>query len=114
MVYAFADYGQFYAIMLSFIILIGILTGLEIPLLSRIMKDYFSEHANLANVLSLDYLGALLATLIFPFLLLPILGVFVSSLVFGAINIGIGVLNIWYFSDELQGPKKKCMALFPF
>ncbi len=114
MVYAFADYGQFYAIMLLFIILIGVLTGLEIPLLSRIMKDYFSENANLANVLSLDYLGALLATLIFPFLLLPILGIFVSSLVFGAVNIGIGVLNIRYFSDELEHSKKQLYSLISF
>lgn len=111
MTYAFATYGQFYAIMLMFILSIGILTGLEIPLLSRIMKGYFSENSNLANVLSLDYLGALLATLIFPFLLLPILGVFVSSLVFGGINIGIGVLNIWYFSDELKATQKRLYGL---
>jgi len=55
-------------------VVIGVLTGFEIPLLARIMKKYYPLRENLANVMSLDYFGALLATLLFPFLLFRFLG----------------------------------------
>jgi spermidine synthase len=59
------DHTQFQWMMLGLTLLIGVLTGLEIPLLSRIMKDEYSFEDNLSNVLSLDYFGALIATLLF-------------------------------------------------
>jgi spermidine synthase len=90
------DHTQFQWMMLGLTLLIGVLTGLEIPLLSRIMKDEYSFEDNLSNVLSLDYFGALIATLLFPFLLLPSLGVFRVSVLFGLINILLGfIVAIW-------------------
>jgi len=89
--------------------LIGILTGLEIPLLARIMKQYYPLKVNLANVLSLDYLGALLATLLFPFLLLPFLGIFRSSVLFGIVNIALGLFILWFFSQHLSKKAKNRM-----
>jgi spermidine synthase len=53
---------------------IGILVGLEIPLLMRILKERFELRELVANVLTLDYLGALGASLLFPLLLVPKLG----------------------------------------
>ena len=60
----------FQILVLSITFMIGCMTGLEIPLLARILKEYYPLRANWANVLSLDYIGALLATLLFPFLFL--------------------------------------------
>lgn len=97
--YAYTDLIQ--VVMLALIIAVGALTGLEVPLLTRALEHEDALSRNLSNVLSLDYLGALLATLAFPFLLVPFLGVFRSSLVFGLINLALGVLNLWYFSAEL-------------
>jgi spermidine synthase len=77
----------FQILVLSITFMIGCMTGLEIPLLARILKEYYPLRANLANVLSLDYIGALLATLLFPFLLLPKMGLFRTA-------IGVGLLNI--------------------
>jgi spermidine synthase len=79
--------GGFQALVLGITFLIGMFTGLEIPLLARILKEYYPLRTNLANVLSLDYIGALLATLLFPFLLLPKMGLFRTA-------IGVGLLNI--------------------
>ena len=73
-VFAGSSYQMFSLVMISLITLIGLLTGLEIPLLTRIMKKYYPLKVNLSNVLSLDYLGALIATLLFPFILLPWIG----------------------------------------
>ncbi len=91
---------QFLTISLTAII--GFLTGLEIPLLARIMKQYYPLKVNLANVLSLDYLGALLATLLFPFLLLPYFGTFRTSVFFGIVNIALGVFILWFFSAHIS------------
>ena len=97
--YAYTDLIQF--TMLALIIAVGALTGLEVPLLTRALEHQETLSKNLANVLSLDYLGALLATLAFPFLLVPFLGVFRSSLIFGLINLGLGAFNLWYFAPQL-------------
>ncbi len=104
-VFAFLTWYSFF--MVAVIVLIGVLTGFEIPLLTRIMEKYYTLKVNLSNVLTLDSLGALVATLLFPFLLLPFLGTFQTSLVFGLINTGLGFLNIYAFRDQLSGAVRK-------
>ena len=100
--FAYAYTNAYYSIMVFLILSIGILIGLEIPLLTRIMEKYYPLKFNISNILSVDYLGALVATLIFPFILLPLLGTFRSSLFFGIVNMGIGVLTLWCFSKQLK------------
>jgi spermidine synthase len=96
-------YGAvFWPVVVGLIVVIGALTGLEIPLLTRIMDREESLDVNLANILSFDYLGALLATLAFPFVLLPVLGTFRASLVLGLCNLVIGAVNVWWFTDLLD------------
>ncbi len=109
--YAFSQHLLFNIYALFLISIIGILTGLEIPLLARIMKKYYPLEVNLSNVLGLDYLGGLAATLLFPFFLLPFLGLFKASLVFGLINVGLGLLNLWYFSDRMNLSAKKVLGI---
>jgi len=94
-------------LMLGLTMLIGVLTGFEVPLLIRMMKEYYPLKTNLANVLSLDYIGALIATLLFPFLLLPFLGTFRISILFGLINIGLGVYVYYFFTRQLSMKKKR-------
>ncbi|MFQ5598482.1 MAG: polyamine aminopropyltransferase [Nitrospiria bacterium] len=106
--YAVYAYTQLYTLFMVLVILaIGILIGLEIPLLTRIMEKYYTLKINISNVLSIDYLGALIATLLFPFILLPFLGTFKSSLFFGMINMGIGFLNLWCFKEVLHIGKRR-------
>ena len=102
--YSDAEGYQFFVLFLTAII--GSLTGFEIPLLTRIMEGDFSLKDNISNVLTFDYLGALLATLLFPFLLVPFVGLFKSSLIFGLINIGMGVFSIILLKDELIREKR--------
>ena len=98
-VYAATD--LYYPAMITLIMAVGILIGLEIPLLTRVMENQFTLRDNISNVLSLDYFGAFAATLLFPFLLLPFLGIFASSIVTGAANLAVGVLSLWYFRSAL-------------
>lgn len=105
--FSYTDYYQ--VCMIVMIVAIGILTGLEVPLLTRIMEKHYQLKDNLSNVLSLDYFGALIATFVFPFLLLPFVGNFRSSLVFGIVNMSIGFVNLFYFKEKLG---KKHSLLF--
>jgi len=101
------DSYQFVTLGITF--LIGMLTGFEIPLLVRILKTYYPLKSNLAYVLSLDYVGALFATLLFPFLLLPFVGTFKTSIIFGAVNVILGLGIYRFFTQRLQITKKRWM-----
>ena len=91
----------YYPVMFVLIMLIGGLIGLEIPLLTRIMETYYDLRNNISNVLSLDYLGAFVATLAFPFLLLPLMGIFESSIFAGFLNLVVGIMNFYWFKDKI-------------
>lgn len=93
--------GAYQGLVLGVIFLIGALTGFEIPLLTRIMKAYYPLKANLANVLSLDYIGALAATLLFPFVLLPDFGLFRTGVAFGLLNVGMGLFVYGHFQEHV-------------
>ena len=103
--------GQYQVLMLGIITLIGTLTGFEIPLLTRIMKKYYPLKSNLANVLSLDYIGALAATLLFPFLLLPFFGLFRTSVAFGLMNIALGFFIYNFFADQKKDRRRTWIRL---
>ncbi|MEZ4990963.1 MAG: polyamine aminopropyltransferase [Saprospiraceae bacterium] len=107
LVFANSTYASFQSIMILMITLIGVLTGLEVPLLSRILTKHYPLKVNLSNVLSLDYIGGLLATLLFPFILLPWLGVYHSSLVFGLVNLSLGVINLRVFREQLPDRSRR-------
>lgn len=74
---------------------IGTLVGLEIPLLMRILKDELDFKDLISRVLAFDYIGALVASLLFPLFLVPKLGLNRTSLLFGMINAGIGIWGTW-------------------
>ena len=75
--------------------------GLEIPLLMRILKDRYAFKDVVANVLTFDYLGALAASLAFPILLVPKLGLVRSALLFGMVNAGVALWSVWLFRAHL-------------
>ncbi len=80
---------------------VGILVGLEIPLLMRILKERFQFHDLVAHVLTFDYLGALGASLLFPLLLVPHLGLVRSALLFGMINAVVALWSTFLFRESL-------------
>ncbi len=98
---AFAYTEAFRVTLYGLVLVIGTLVGLEIPLLMRILKDRFSFKDVVANVLTFDYIGALFASLLFPLLLVPRLGLVRSALLFGVINVLVGLWSTWLFRDVL-------------
>jgi spermidine synthase len=97
--------NAFRPVLYGLVSLIGILVGLEIPLLMRILKDRFSFKDVVANVLTFDYVGALGASLLFPLFLVPRLGLVRSALAFGLVNVLVALWSTYLFRDEL--PQKR-------
>ncbi len=84
---------------------VGTLVGLEIPLLLRILKDQLKFKDLVSQVLTFDYLGALAASLLFPLLLVPRLGLVRTSLLFGLLNAAVGLWSTWLLEPALGGVK---------
>src|SRR6266446_3972121 len=100
---AFAYTQGFRLVLYAVVIAVGILVGLEIPLLMRILKDRLEFRELVAHVLTFDYLGALGASLLFPILLVPKLGMVRSALLFGIVNAGVALWSTYLFRDQLGG-----------
>jgi spermidine synthase len=99
---AFAYTQSFRLLLYLMVLLIGILVGLEIPLLMRILKERFAFHDLVAHVLTFDYLGALGASLLFPLLLAPRLGLVRSAILFGIINAGVALWTTFLFGQRMR------------
>ena len=112
--FAYSDASGYQIFVLFLVFLIGALTGFEVPILTRIMEVKFDLKDNISNILTFDYLGALVATLIFPFFLVPMVGLYKSSMIFGLINISVGLTTIYLYKDYLQANKsfKRLLTLF--
>ena len=80
---AFGFTDSFRVVLYGVVLVIGVLVGLEIPLLMRILRDRFDFKDVVAHVLTFDYLGALGASLLFPLVLVPHLGLVRAALLFG-------------------------------
>jgi spermidine synthase len=77
--------GPFWLGLFLVTLILGGLAGLEVPLLTRILVSEEEVGDALAGVLALDYLGALVGSLAFPVILLPLIGLFPSAAIIGAL-----------------------------
>ena len=96
------------------VLLVGVLVGLEIPLVMRILKRKFSARYALrdlvSQVLTFDYLGALAVALAFPLLLVPHLGLIRTGVLFGLLNAFVAVWALWLFRNELRRWRTHALA----
>jgi spermidine synthase len=81
---------------------IGVLVGLEIPLIMRILKRDLAFKDVVSQVLTFDYLGALVVSILFPLLLVPHLGLVRSGLLFGLLNVLVALWALWLFREQLR------------
>ena len=88
----------------TLILIVGALVGIEIPLLLRILRDRMEFKDLVAQVLALDYVGALLGSLLFPLLLVPHLGLVRSCFFFGMLNAAVGLIALWMLRKEIPRP----------
>ncbi|HEY5995108.1 MAG TPA: polyamine aminopropyltransferase [Gallionellaceae bacterium] len=90
-----------FRLLLYFIVgLIGVLVGIEIPLLLRILKDKLEFNDLVSRVLAFDYIGALFASILFPLLLIPYLGLVKTGFLFGMLNAGVALWVLYAIGDD--------------
>ncbi|MDH5324258.1 MAG: polyamine aminopropyltransferase [Gammaproteobacteria bacterium] len=109
--YAFTYVNNYQLILFLISVSIGALVGCEIPIVIRLLKEYQVLRLNVSNVLTADYLGALAASLLFPIILVPQLGIFRSALLFGCLNVFVSGLGLYTFRDSLKGMHKLSLGV---
>ena len=92
---------------------VGVLVGAEIPLLTALLQRIRRQDAErvVADLFAVDYLGALLGGLAFPFLLLPLLGQIRGALAVGVVNAlaGVGVV-LGVFRDQVPPAARRALG----
>lgn len=88
---AFSRVDVFGVVLYGFVFAIGLMVGLELPLLMRLLKEHLDFEDLVSRVLAFDYLGALFASLMFPIFLVPRLGLVRTSLICGLLNAAVGL-----------------------
>ncbi len=107
--------APFELILYLLVFLTGCLVGIELPLLMTLLKDRVEFKDLVSNVLSFDYVGALLASILFPLVLVPQLGLLRSSLFFGLLNVGVAIMLCFLLGDAVKnrvGLKFRSIAAF--
>ncbi len=94
----------FRLVLYGLVLVIGILVGLEIPLVLRLLKDVVEFKDLVARVLAVDYLGALFASVLFPIVMVPELGLVRTSVLLGLLNAVVGLWSTWLFRPLLGAP----------
>ncbi|SHG05995.1 polyamine aminopropyltransferase [Ornithinibacillus halophilus] len=100
---AFAPAGTdaFYLYFIT--LLVGALTGVELPILIRKANDIgVALNKSTARVLFSDYAGGLIGGLLFVFLLRPYFGMVKTAFLVGCINLTVALIVLWLFRREIR------------
>jgi spermidine synthase len=98
--------GHYSLILYFFVSFIGIMIGLEIPVIIRINNDYSKElSTNLGSILSADYIGSLVGSLIFVFLILRYIPITEAAFLTAGMNFFLALVTFVYFTKKKLIPK---------
>ena len=107
---AFDHTSYFRPILYGAVLVVGMLVGLELPLLMRILERKLAFKDLIAKALTFDYAGALLGSLAFSLWLVPKLGLVHTSLVCGLLNAGVGLASTWMLESEDRALNRRLAA----
>jgi spermidine synthase len=90
---------------------IGTLVGLEIPLVLRILKQYSSLKIVISNVMTADYIGALVGAILFPIIFVPYLGMIQTGMFFGLANVIVAGIALRFFKPIIIAEYRKLTVM---
>jgi spermidine synthase len=102
--------SSFRFVLYAMVFLVGMLVGLEIPLVMRMLRKNVALKDLVSQVLTFDYLGALAVSIAFPLWLVPHLGLARTGLFFGLMNALVALWALWLFRHELRHFKAHAFA----
>jgi len=92
-VYLIAAYSNYLGILIyTLSIMVGLLIGMEIPIVIRLNDKFEDLKVNISSVLEKDYYGSLVGGVFFAFVGLPFLGLTYTPFVLGSLNFVVAVL----------------------
>lgn len=106
----FAVTPAFSFLLYGIVFVVGTLVGLELPLLIRLLEQHTTLKDLVSRVLFLDYIGALCASVLFPLVLVPQLGLFRTSLAFGLLNAAVALWATFLFDEDAPVVRLRVMA----
>lgn len=96
--YSYSMTSHYILVLYFFVSFIGIMIGLEIPIIIRINNDYTKElKTNVGNILSADYLGSLLGALIYVYIILRFFPITKAAFLTALINFMLAFVTYIYF-----------------
>ncbi len=84
------------------LVVLGILTGLEIPVAFRLLND----DRNRTQAIAVDYFGSFAAGIVFAFIMFPLLGLAKSILAIAFVNLGVALLTVAFGIEKISTVKK--------
>ncbi len=92
-------------------IIIGILIGMEIPLVVRLNNEFEILKINISSVLEKDYYGSLAGGVFFAFFGLPVLGLTYTPFVLGMVNFSVAILLVGILWNKIELRVRKKLAV---
>jgi spermidine synthase len=114
MIHGFALLPQLYIIIQYALAFgVGMLIGYEIPLMMRINEEDSPEmRINLAQVLKMDYIGALVGALLWTFLLVRYLSIDRISFIVALTSLASAGLSAFLYRSRITRPRRRALELF--
>jgi spermidine synthase len=97
---AFAYTRAFHLVLFGVVLAVGVLVGLELPLLVRLLERRASLKELISRALTYDYAGALVGSLAFSFVLVPKLGLSHTAPACGLLNALVALASTWLLPAE--------------
>ena len=102
---AFIGYTGFFIYTLS--ISVGLLIGMEIPIVIRLNDEFEDLKINVSSVMEKDYYGSLVGGVFFAFIGLPYFGLTYTPFILGGINFLVALMVVGLLWNNLKGTMKK-------
>lgn len=100
--FGFARLEWFQLFLFLVVFVIGVLVGLELPILMRILREELDFKDLVSRILSFDYIGSLFAAVLFPLFLVPRMGLVRTSILFGLLNGGVGLYGTFLLAPLIR------------
>jgi len=92
---------SFHLLLYFVVTIIGIMVGVEIPILLRILEGRFEFKELISKVFTFDYIGALFASILFPLVLVPHLGLIKTGFLFGMLNTLVAIWVLYAIKESI-------------
>jgi len=101
---SFSYNAPFRSLLFFTVVIVGVLVGLELPILLRILERQMSFRELVARALGFDYLGALFGSVGFSLWLVPHFGLVQTALLCGILNALVGIGSTWLLCETPPHP----------